>query len=708
MISTSAQYQAAIVGSPRRIEILATVDIVSPDLTYGTVSADSLAPWSKPEQLHDKKFGPPARYSTLELNRWGLDGSFSLFPSNFSVDAELGAANNRLCGEDGTFSPAAWMEQPISGADILQMCSVFFSSDPADGIPVDFTVDVYSGDTSYFTKTFTGNRATEVAVTGFTVYSPTAIRVTCTKWSLPFRRLRIMEIYPGLYEEWTNRALAAFSCTQQGDFSCLSLPYGSVSLSMDNADRRFEPRRKDSIFQSIEERQGIDIHIGVRLKNGAWERVKLGVFYQAGDGWKTSENALTIDWYLVDIIGLLSDRTFLPPEALPETLAGWLEAIAAQLGENFRDRWSCDPNYADKPVIANSAEDVTDKNCGDMIRWVCQAAGTWPRADSETGYLTAEPLWSQGNKLTLDNLTKYPVMKANQSLAALIFTLTDGSQYVVSGNSTSAKNTVTIQNPFLHTRAQALDAAKLILAQYGGNVLETVGRGDPSSEIGDVDTVWLDEGNAVTARRKSQTIQFSEGVMRDCRSTLLQSAGVFLFEGRAVLTGAGEWTAPAGAAQLRLFLVGQGSNGTASTAGSFSSEGTPGQDGAGGLVWAGVININPQQTFAYSVTQTAVFGAYSSANGKRYPNGYTDLASGSSYARSGVKYPIPGSGDGGAGGEAGTKGYRHTETRYHTDEFGNKYPYEVTVEDARPGPAKPGTPGAIGCIVVYWDKGGQP
>ena len=35
MIQTSAEYQAAIVGSPRRIEILATVNISDPDMEYG-------------------------------------------------------------------------------------------------------------------------------------------------------------------------------------------------------------------------------------------------------------------------------------------------------------------------------------------------------------------------------------------------------------------------------------------------------------------------------------------------------------------------------------------------------------------------------------------------------------------------------------------------------------------------------------------------
>ena len=114
--------------------------------------------------------------------------------------------------------------------------------------------------------------------------------------------------------------------------------------------------------------------------------------------------------------------------------------------------------------------------------------------------------------MTLDNMVNYPVMRANNDIAAIIFTLNDGSdtQVIVSGTSAGSSNTVTVNNPFIQTQAAALTAARQILSTYGGNRLEAVGRGDPSSEIGDVDTVWLDEGQATTGRRIYQTFNIQE------------------------------------------------------------------------------------------------------------------------------------------------------------------------------------------------------
>ena len=442
--------------------------------------------------------------------------------------------------------------------------------------------------------------------------------------------------------------------------------------------------------------------MAVRLEDGTDEYKRLGIFYQYSGGWKTGDNGLTMQWDLVDIIGLLQSREFIPPEALPTTLKGWIAALVAQLGTNFETLYTVDPNYADKPVVVRSSSDVVGMKCGDLLRYVCMATGTWPRADAETGYLAAEPLWSQGNKLTLDNLQSYPVMKANNDIAAIIFTLNDGNntQYIVSGNSTASSETKSVQNPFIKTKGDALTAAKLILSCYGGNRLEIVGRGDMTSEIGDVDTVWLNESSATTARRIQQDLSLKDGVLKDCTSILLQADGSFLFQNRAVITQSGSWTVPEGATKLRLILVGKGGNGTAGTDGNWDEAGQDGQDGLGALVWAGTVSINPQQQFNIQIDEDTIFGQYSSADGSRFEYGYTDIASGDSFARTGVQNPVTGSGDGGAGGAGGIKGNKHRKTTTNSDGSTSS----KMVIDNYPGEGMPGKAGATGCVVIYWDK----
>lgn len=707
MIDSSAAYRSAIVGDTRRVLLKAVVDIIDPDIVYGAGETSGQIAYSKPEQLHDKVFDAPTRFATTEENRWLLDGSFDIFPDDpGALRADVGYIGDVLSGSDGTFATPPWVELQFSGVSVLQACSVYFSVDEADGYPVDFKVEVKQGGTAYYTQEFTGNEETSVSLSGFTVNDPDAIRVTVSKWSRASRRLRTVEIVPGVYEAWDGDMLASFDCKQQGDVSCLSLPYGTCTLKMDNLSRRFEPRSKSGLFQSIEERQGVEIYIGVLLPDGTKEFKRVGVYYQYSEGWRTGDNSMTMQWDLVDIVGLLADREYIVPATLPATLSGWIASITAQLGTNFSERYTVDANYSSLPVTATSKEDVTGKKCGDLLRWACLVTGTWPRADAKTGKLAVEPLWSEGNKITLDNLPGYPVMRANKDLAAILFTLNDEdkTQYVVSGNTTASSETVSVNNPFIHTQAQALAAARLILACYGGNQIELTGRGDPASEIGDVDTVWLDESQATTARRVYQTFRFAEGVLQGCQSKLLQADGSFLFENRAVLTEDGTWTAPAGVSRLFLILVGHGGNGTGGTDGTWDAAGADGAEGLGGLVWAGTVSINEQQVFDVAIGEHTTFGSYSSANGKRFRYGYTDVRSGDSFARTGVSVPRSGTGDGGAAGRGGVKGNRREVSYTVKDEEGNASTEWRTVIDNYPGKGTAGVTGVAGCAVVYWEK----
>lgn len=739
MIEATSAFRSAIVGKTRRIYLKAVVDISDPDMTIGAVTSSGLAPWSKSAQLTDKDISAPPRYATLEKNRWLLDGSFAIFPDDYQIAGEIGTASEALSGADGTFSAPAWTQLSFANVSVLQACSIFFSSDPLDGVPEDFTVDILVDGVSYHTETYTGNTQSAVKISGFTVYTPDAIKITVTKWSLPYRRMRTVEIIPGYYEQWSENMLASFSVQQQGDVSCLTLPYGMLKMAMNNKNRMFEPRSKSGLFQSIEERQGVETYIGVRLADGTVEYKRVGVFYQYSDGWKTGDNGLTMQWDLVDIIGLLADRAYLAPTVLPITLSGWIASLVSQLGTNFADRYTVDADYADLAVTASSRAAVSGKKCGDILRWACMATGTWPRADAETGNLAVEPLWNQGSKITLENLVNYPTMKANQSLASLIFHLSDGTEYVVSGNSTSSEKTVTIENPFLHTQAQALTAARLILSCYGGNQLELTGRGDPASEIGDVDTVWLNESRATAARRIYQTFQFSDGVLQGCQSKLLQADGSYLYDAFEIIRESGQWTAPPGVTHLRLVLgqggQGGGYGGDGYVAGSgvlpgsgvAAGYGDPGADGLGGKVWFDTVTINAGQTFNVSLgaggaaaTQQGAegaeggettFGVYSSADGQRYPNGYTDIANGQVFARTGVPVPESGTGDGGKGGDGGDPGQGYWKELFWTpdvpgynDNNAGKprgWDFVVTKE---PGKGKPGKAGASGFVMVTWDK----
>lgn len=737
MLSVSDGYNAAIIGVSRKMLAKAVVSIIDPDITYGESNGSGAAPWSKPAQLHDKVMALAPRYGTLEPGRWPLDGSVVLLPDDpTQATGQIAHQGDVMCDEAGVFHEEVYAEQPFSNVSILQACSVYFSTDPIDGIPVDFAVSIMSGEQVIFTKEFTGNTAFSVTLTDFTVHDPTSIRVYVTKWSIGRRRIRVVDIIPGLYEEWGLSSIVSLDIQMRGNFADLALPYGTCNLRIKNTDRRFEPYIRSGIFRSIEERQSIPIAMGPVLSDGSVEFVPVGVFFQRSGGWNVGQHDAYIDWSLVDICGLLADRDFQIPATLPTTLAGWFQCFAEQLGVNFTNMWHVDPNYADLPVTVNDRAHLQNRKCGALIRFACMATGTWPRADQKTGKLTAEPLWNQGSKITLKQMYDYPLKRANDQLATLTFKLYDGTESgtlaVISGNSTSSSKNLSIDNPFIHTAEAAQTAARQILSQYGGIKIEATSRGNPAAEIGDVDTIWINQSEAKTGRMMERSLSIINGVLKNNRNVWLQADGSFLYESMVVLTGSGTWTPPDGVTEIR-YIMGQGAQG--STAGEDGTEYTytppfdaappytarSGNPGKPGRILSGTATINVGAPIAYYCGKGSEAGAYgetvpegedttfgnrTTANGTIYENGFTDIASGSAYGRAGVKVPIDGTSDGppaGAGGENRVRRWTGSELIYDDEGnvVGSKGVYAVIGTVTKGGP---GVKGADGFIVIYWDK----
>lgn len=665
MLNTSTLFKNGIVADSRKIKVKALMDIISPDITYGTVGGSATTAYSRPAQIHDG-ITELAPYATLEKNRWALDGTFDI--AFTGIDQEIAWESSALGNGSGNMSVNCQL--PISGVAVLQALTLYWPTAEYDGLADTFTVEVQSGGTAYYTLTVSNNTSAINVFKNFTVYNPDLIKITITKWSIPFRRARIPEIFCGLREEWDNDTLAEFTLQQQADFSCVTLPFGTAKLVIDNSTREFEPRAKNNLFLSLEERQGIKLYIGV---NEA-EYIPLGIYYLFSNGWKTSTNALSMEWSLVDIIGLISDRRYVVPETLPTTLEGWIESITAQLGSVFAENYIVDPNYASTSLTVLNTDQLADKTCGQILLWCCQASGTFPRADASTGKLAIEPFWSQGNRIDLDNIERYPTISANKDVAFIKFNLPDGTVYTMPGTSNSSPNTVEITNPFIHDQAAALTAGRDIISIYGGNILSTLGRGNPSSEIGDVPTVQLDESNATTGRLYYQDFIIQDGVLKGCTSQLLQSDGAASFEKYDILTASGIWTAPAGVTKIKIILVGGGSGGAPGTAGTMDNPGLAGNDGLGGKVFYATINVNAGQSFAVVIGAGAdsdstpgetTFGSYSSADGHNYFPSFTDVGSGLALGRSGVADPT-GNGDGGKGGEGGLAGTGRTITKTQT------------------------------------------
>lgn len=722
MIKHIEAFDKAVVASSRHQYVNAYIDIVDPDMEQTGYTTNSESKYSFKEQLAVRNFDEaPRPIASLEKGRFLLDGVALLPPdTKEEITGHYGWESESVCDDNGNFAtpyPKITDRIKLGTVDVMQFYTICFSGLKYNGIGKNFTVRFYSGDTLVETKEITDNTQQKVIIEGINVIQPTRIELTVKKWSIGNRRARVTHMFSGLLSEWTTRDLKGVNILHESTFSCLSLPCSVCNIEVENADKKYDPYSPNSVFKSIEDRQAVVIKWGIDTDDG-YEVIPAGTFFQQSGGWKFSD--LTVEFTLVDIIGMLANRSFVVPSQIPNTLAGWVEAIMLSIGVNFRKMYVIDDDIKNAPLTA-FVDDIKEKSCGEILRFACMAVNAWPRQDIATGKLRIGKLEkTQGADVTLDNMYEYPEISAAEDIANITFTI-DSGEIVVPGTNTESEKSLSVKNPFVHVQKDVITAAKSALLEYGGKSIKIESRGNIASETGDIQQIETAFGFRVAGRMYKHQLDLTDGVMKSCPSELIQTPFEDDYKNRVILTGSGEWTAPDGVTAIKITLIGGGDGGTGGRGGMWvpngpldndTSESTPpgerttgGYGGEGGKVYLNTISINENQTFPYScgakgtggkggianintddyynekLTEAnsgaagtkggeTTFGSYSTENGDKYSVGYIDLISGRIFAAKGYDdgKKIDGwygcGGDGGKNGADGSvgPGYRYYPT----------------------------------------------
>ena len=732
MIPTSAEFKTAIDAPTRRIVPNAVIDLTDPDLDVTTISGDYLAGYSFPAQLPDKDMTySGAVYATLEMSRWILDGSQMIMPdSPLMRGGEQGVIGDSLSNNGCAIGTSITIE--FNDVEILQSVTVASTGVMADGRPDTLTLDVYSNNVVMYSATETIN-ADKFVFEGFTVTQPDKIVLTVDKWSLPFRRFRFVELLPGHIETWGADTIFKFDVIRKCDISNLTLPFASATLEINNTDKRFDPSNKNGIFRTLTARQPVTMSLGVEI-NGSVEYVQTGIYYLNNLGWKTQNDGLTMQFDMVDIVGLLANRKFVLSGAQPTTLEGWIAEIVNQLGTTFTGHYAID----DGLTSALTCDPLEDMSCGDLLRYVCQAVGAFPMSD-ENGYLHIYKINNAVRRqITLRSQNTLPVASANQNVAFLAFDV-NGTEYNIPGTEEISGQTVTIKNPFITTLIGADLASQAILPQYGGNALSLNWRGDMSVEPGDIEIVEIYPDQLTAARVVENRLTLANGVMTNVPAKLLQADGANLYTDYIIITESGTYTMPAGITDVTIVLIGGGDGGTGGPSGAVIGDayGATGRNGGlGGKVYTAPITINDGQSYTVNIGRggnggagghfpqgyepasvanghpgeaggdtTVDFGiVYSSASGVRMDHGYVDLLTNKVYGVPGAeglpKQDPPKAGrdatqNTGNGGEGGQGGRDGIVGDYNDDGYPD-YVIEMPLNGAVGGRGADGV-----CIIFY-------
>ena len=264
---------------------------VSPDAKMtATYTGTNVESYSDYADKFNNALNETSTYATLEKNMWRLDGNKKLFPSD-PTDSQYtwGFVSSTISGSDGIFAVG---EEPTMTVD-------YSSAQESVGITIDFDTILSEYPTSveiqyYLNDELLDDTIYECSTPQFCFvnevsgYNKVVMKFLST--SIPYRRIRMINIYYGIIRTFGHEELESVSATEE-------LNPISSELSINTMD--FSVRNTSEIPFLFQKMQPIQLQYGNTM---------IGNYY-IDESTRTAKNKYEIS--CIDNIGVLDKNTFL-------------------------------------------------------------------------------------------------------------------------------------------------------------------------------------------------------------------------------------------------------------------------------------------------------------------------------------------------------------------------------------------------------------
>lgn len=424
----------------------------------------------------------PERYATLELNEWGLDGTFEYFDGT-PVDA--GYTTSVLSTKDAeygssvptvTIAFSSARVNPIPGVTITWGSSI-------DEYATSFTVTAYNGTTEIAKETITNNTDVVSRIT-MDLQNYDKIVIQVLKWCLPYRRCRITEVYLGFKEIYTKNDLLGYEHSESADLLSATLPKSAISFGLDNSNGRWNPNNPTGMERYLLERQKLDVRYGMMV-DGVSEWIKAGTFWLSE--WNTPTNGIEASFSARDALDFMN-------EVYTGTRAGTLYDIATEAFEqanlplaNHGKRYYVSENL--REMTTDFTEEQTSYTILDVLQTIAHMA-CCVFYQNRAGIVCIEPHNDTQTDYVINTFRSYthPEIDISKPLKAVSVSYGDGQETtVVVGTSGEVQ---TVSNEFIKTSDDAQKVANRTAdVLKGRKTISGEYRADPRLCVLDVVTV---------------------------------------------------------------------------------------------------------------------------------------------------------------------------------------------------------------------------
>ena len=419
------------------------------------------------------------KYSSLELNYWGLDGSFTYYDES---PKNPGYVTSSLSEEDATFTALPTIEIRFSKVHTELIPGITITwAEKLNEWAESFHIRVYNGSALVAEKVVEDN-TTPISLVWMDLENYDRLTIEVLKWSHPQHRARVERVFLGIRTIYTKDDLLGFTHSQSVDLLSGALPKDEIVFRLRNEDSRWNPENPTGAERYLMERQEIHVKYGMTV-NGVTEWIEGGRFWLSG--WSTPANGMEASFTARDLLEFMNEK-------YTGRMEGQLYYIAVDafrqanlpIAETGKTRY-----FIHERLLDYGATIEGDNTIAEVLQKVAHMACCVLYQDRD-GVLRIEP---RGNILTDYVIRRemsyiHPEFEISKPLKAVEVSYGDGLSYLFPVNASGEVQTVS--NDLIGTETDAKRVAEATAAVLKGRkTLSGEFRADPRLDALDIVSV---------------------------------------------------------------------------------------------------------------------------------------------------------------------------------------------------------------------------
>ena len=389
------------------------------------------------------------KYSSLEHNFWGLDGSFTYYDE---TPVNPGYVTSSLSGEDGSFTALPIMDIRFSTVHTELIPGITITwAEKLNEWAASFRIRAYNG-TAKVAECSVEDNTTSLSQIWLDLKNYDRLTIEVLKWSHPQHRARIERVFFGIRALYTKDDLLGYTHRQSVDLLSGALPKNEIVFRLRNEDSRWNPENPSGAERYLMERQEVTVKYGMTVgENTEW--IDGGHFWLSG--WSTPANGIEASFTARDVLEFMNEKYTGRTE-------GWLYAIAYDafrqanlpVTEKGKNRY-----YIDESLYVAIGYITGENTIAEVLQKVAHMGGCVLYQD-RTGVMRLEPRKKvlSDYEILQDVSYSYPEFEISKPLKAVEVSYGEEGRYTLTVGTSGEVQTV--ENDFVNTVEDAERIAK--------------------------------------------------------------------------------------------------------------------------------------------------------------------------------------------------------------------------------------------------------